>query len=230
MRTSPTARASALRAVAGRFAATLEPGKGPVDAYLGIAAERVALVVTAFASRAPRRTTLSRPRLRFDRGALRLIERLRTALSGSVPEGSTVVVTVTAPIRVPSRTTSALQEKIRRALTTRTAPARIAGAIHGNDIQVHILKGGSSRTTRLIGFVHNPDSDPTILIDVTRAVLERLGAGERTAGSRWLVIASEDRALPIEVCRHVCSQLGVAAVFGRVLAVLPGGRVESASG
>ena len=225
MRRSTKTEQAAIQAVAGHFSAPLEEGSGPFDAYLTVAGKRIALVVTAVESRAEQRLKLTRPHLRFDRVALGLIDRLRSALSGSLPDGRTVIVTITAPIRLPSRTAGAMEERIRKLVATRAAPARLVGTIHGNEIQVHLLKGGTGRTARLIGFVHNPDSDPTILIDVARSLLARIGAGERTAGTRWLVIASNGCPVPIEACRHIYSGLGLRTVFEKTLVVLPGERV-----
>ena len=74
---------------------------------------------------------------------------------------------------------------------------------------------------------HNPESDPGILIDVARALLARIGSRERTAGPRWLIVASQNGAVPVEAFRHLCSQLGIGRVFERTLAVVPGGEVAS---
>jgi hypothetical protein len=220
---------TAIRAVARHFSATLQERRDSADAFLTLAGKRIALLVTVIESRDARRPKLTKPRLRFDRVALGLIERLRTALGGSVPDGRTVVVTITAPIRLPSRTATAMEEKIRKLVATRAGPTRLAGTIHGNKTQVHLLKGGAGRTARLIGFVHNSDSDPAILIDVARSLLARIGSRERTAGRRWLVVASQDGPVPIEACRHVCSQLGVGSLFEQTLVVPPDGRIANLS-
>jgi hypothetical protein len=229
VRRSTKVEPTAIQALATHFAATLVEGRGPADAYLTVARKRIALVATAIESRAARGAKASRPRLRFDRVALGLVDRLRTALDGSVPDGRTVVVTITAPIRLPARTAIAMEQRIRRLIATRAAPARVTATIHGNQIQVHFLKGGSGRTAELIGFVHNPDSDPTVLIDVARALLTRIGSGERTAGRRWLVIDIRDGLAPIETCRQVCSQLRVPTVFEQTLVLLPGGQIATLS-
>jgi len=227
MRRSTKIERAATQAVARRFSATLHEGRGSVDAYLTVAGTRIALLAILVGSPAGRRAQPTKPRLRFDRVALGLVDRLRTALEGTVPEGRTVIVTIAAPIRLASRTTIVLEEKIRKLLATRAAPARLRDTIHGNEIEVHFLKGGTARTAKLIGFVHNPDSDPTLLIDVARSLLARLRPGERATGSRWLVITSKDDPVPIEASRHVCSQLGVSDVFQRTLVVTPAGQVAT---
>ena len=218
-----------MQAVARHFSATLEEGRDSADTDLVLGGKRIALIATAIESRAARRAKGAKPRLRFDRVALGLVDRLRTALSGSVPDGTTVAVTVTAPIRLPARTVAATEEKIRKLLATRAAPTRLAGTVQGNKIQVHLLKGGGGLTAKLIGFVHNPDSDPSILIDVARSLLARSASGERTAGRRWLVVASGDEPVPLEACRQVCSQLGVGNAFEQTLVVLPEGRIAPLS-
>jgi len=229
MRKAGKIERAAIQAVARHFSASLPEGRDAADTCLTLAGKRTALAVACIDSRPAARAKTTEPRLRFDRVALRLVDHLRTALSGSVPDGETVLVTVTAPIRLPAKTAAAIEEKIRKLVATRAAPARLTDTIHGNEVQVHLLKGGSGRTARLIGFVHNPDSDPGILIDVARALLARVGSGERTAGPRWLIVASQNGAVPVEACRHVCSQLGTDRVFGRTLAV-GGGGVASLSG
>jgi hypothetical protein len=225
VRRSTRIEQTAIQAVARHFSAPLEQGGGPGNACLTVAGKRIALVASAIESRAALRAKVTRPRLRFDRVALGLVARLRTALYGSVPDGQTVIVTITAPIRVPSKTAIALEERIRKLVTRRAAPARLRDKIHGNEIQVHLLKGGTDRTAKLSGFVHNPDSDPTILIDVARSLLARIGSGERTPNGRWLVIATEDGSALIETCRQVCSQLDLRAAFAQTLVVLRSGRV-----
>src|SRR5215831_13671473 len=179
MRRSTKTEQAAIQAVAGHFSAPLEEGRGPFEAYLTVAGKRIALVVTAIESRAEQRLKLTRPRLRFDRVALGLIDRLRSALSGSLPDGRTVIVTITAPIRLPSRTAGAMEERIRKLVATRAAPARLAGTIH------------------------------------------------RTAGARWLVIASKGGPVPIETCRHICSGLGLRKIFEKTLVAVPGERVAT---
>jgi hypothetical protein len=227
MRRATNIEQATTQAVARHFSATLQKGRGSADAVLTVAGTRIPLLVTLVGLPAGRRAQVTKPRLRFDRVALGLIERLRTALYGSVPDGRTVIVTITAPIRLPAKTALALEAKIRKSVATRAAPARLTDTIHGNEIQVHLLKGGTPRTARLIGFVHNPDSDPSILIDVARSLLARLDPGERTTGRRWLVIAGKDGPVPIEACRQVCSQLGVSNVFEQTLVATPEGHVAT---
>ncbi len=156
------------------------------------------------------------PRLRFDRTAVGLVRRLQAGLAKSVPEGRTVIVTITAPIRQDSKTAAVLADRIRQLLAIRRA--QLEATIHGNRIQVRVLKGGASRTSRLIGFVHNPEPSPAALFELTRRLLAGMGAKRRRPGSdRWLIVANRDGLAPVETVRQVCLALRARTVFKRIL-------------
>jgi hypothetical protein len=193
-----------------------------------IAGKPVALEVLAFMPKPARNRGAVKPRLRLDRVAVGLIHRLRAALGRVVPDDRTVVVTITAPIWQAAKTAAAMEEQIRLRLRRRSA-GRSTIRIHGNKIQIWILKGGTGLTSKLVGFVHNPDRDPAILIELTRALLaasrpdRRAG---RAARARWLVIENHAIRLPIESYRNVCGQLRLGVHFEQILVTLPGGGAE----
>jgi len=127
-----------------------------------------------------------------------------------------VILTITAPIRQNSRTAAALEDRIRQLLAARRA--QFKATIHGNRIQVRVLKGGASRTSTLIGFVHNPEPDPAVLFDVTRSLLACVGSGKASPrDERWLIIANHDGPAPFETVRQVCLALRARTVFKRIL-------------
>ena len=119
---------------------------------------------------------LSTVRLRFDREALRFIDDVQTALGGSVPAGKTLMFAITAPLRLASKTAASLVEKVHKDLARRSARIDLDATINGNGIRVRLVKGVSRGA---IVFVHNPDSDPTILFDATQALLRRLSTDAR---------------------------------------------------
>ena len=90
--------------------------------------------------------------------------------------------------------------------------------------------------SKVIGFVHNPDSDPVVLLRLTQTLLQHIGAAadkrrpEKFTGDRWLVVAHKDGLSYIETYRHVCSQLSISTDFKKILMVLAGGRVETLAG
>lgn len=156
------------------------------------------------------------PRLRFDRTAVGLVKRLQASLAKAVPDGKTVIVTITAPIRQDSKTGAALEGRIRGLLAARRSQLR--ATIYGNRVQVRVLKGGAGRTAKLIGFVHNPEPNPTLLFELTRLLLACMSSNKRRpGGNRWLVIANEDGAAPVETLRRVCLALRARTVFERIL-------------
>lgn len=116
---------------------------------------------------------LSGLHLRFDREAVRFIGEVRSALHEIVPAGKTLTFTITAPIRRASKTARVLEDRIGGLLARRTARIDLRETINGNRICVRLVKGVSN-SARAIGFVHNPDSDPEVLFDVTRSLLQRV--------------------------------------------------------
>jgi hypothetical protein len=99
---------AAIEAVARHFSATWEQGEDPRDGYISIGGKRIAVEVTTVKQRIAERADLTKPRLRFDRVALGLVRRLHDALHEAVPDGKTVILTITAPIRMPSKTAALL--------------------------------------------------------------------------------------------------------------------------
>jgi hypothetical protein len=225
---------AALDVVARHFSATWEMGDdGAPDAYFSIRGKRIAVEVTTFKTGIAARGDHTKPRLRFDRVAVKLVAGLQAAVSELVPDGQVVVLTVTAPIRLPAQTAAALESKVWECLARKTARAEVRETIHGNQIRVRVLRGLSRRMPKLIGFVHNPDSDNAgVLLRLTQSLLRHVGAAadkrlpEKFRGDRWLIVADKDGLSYVETCRHICSLLCVSTDFKKILMVLAGGRVE----
>jgi hypothetical protein len=205
-------------------------GGEAADSWLTLGGQRIAVDVTAIEQRG----SVTKPRLRFDKVALRLVGGLQTALSKVIPDGVAVVLTVTAPIRLPAKTKAALESTIRDCLAHPSGEVR--DTIHGNQIRVRPITEVSPRMPKLIGFVHNPDSDPDVLLDLTQSLARQIGAAadrhrpETVAGNRWLVVASEDEPSQFETYRQVYAQLAAPTGFEKILIVFAGGRVETLAG
>lgn len=87
----------------------------------------------------------------------------------------------------------------------------------------------------MIGFVHNPDTNPLLLLDMTRDLLELFSAeaGRRTsrlAGDRWLVVLSARGFECLEAYRCIVSQLHLPTGFQKILMVFGDGRVGMLAG
>jgi hypothetical protein len=225
----------AIDAVARRFKATWEEGSDSPAAFIRLAGRRVAVDITTVKRRGAGQGTSAKPRLRFDRVATRLVERLRAALGETVPDGMTVLLTITAPIRVPSKTAAALEDRIQTFLR-RGSPGRDkTDTIYGNRVRIRLLRDESKRAPRMIGFVHNSDSDPLLLLDLTRELLKLISdeAGRRAprlADDRWLVGMSARGVSCLQAYRYICAQLRVPTDYKKVVMVFGDGRVGMLTG
>jgi hypothetical protein len=224
---------TAIEAVARRFSATWEKGSGPPGAYITVAGKRVAVEIAALKRRNIGKRNAARIRLRFDKVVTGLMDRLQTTLDKTVPAGMTVLLTVTAPIRLPSKTAASLEDKI-QTLLSRGSPGRDAKAtIYGNHVRIRLVEDEFGRSPKMIGFVHNSDSDALLLLNMTCELLELISAGRRTsrpAGDRWLVAISTGGASCLEAYRCIYSQLRMAAGFKKILMVFADGRVGMLTG
>jgi hypothetical protein len=211
------AERAAIEAVAAHVSAPWK--EGPSGAYLAIGGKRVAIAVASVKPQVS-----AKQRLRFDRVALELLRRLQTGLQESVPDGKTVVLAVTAPIRQSGKTAAGLEDKIKDGLARRTT-LNLKGTIEGNAVRARLMKGGNPK---VIGFVHNPDPKSDVLLDLTQSVLEQVSALEAKSArtDRWLVIADDDGRSHIEAYRWIASQI---SGFRKVLLVSEGS-VETLSG
>jgi hypothetical protein len=226
---------TAIEAVAKQLSATWEEGSGRPAAYMRVAGKQVAVDVTTFKRRGASQGNTAKPHLRFDQAATRVIERLKAALGKTVPDGMTAVVTITAPIRVPSRTAASLEGKIQTLLRRGWRGRDTKDTVHGNRIRIRILRGESARAASLIGFVHNSDSDPLLLLNMTRELLELPSAGagtraSRAADDRWLVVVSAGGSSGLETYRYIYSQLRVATDYKKTVMAFGDGRVGMLAG
>lgn len=100
--------------------------------------------------------------LRFDRVAMAMLWDLRNCADLLIPKGKILIVTVTAPIRLSSKTTRAIEEKMAKLASKKTiGPVKMA--VHGNRIQLKILKI-KEKKLRFLGFVHNPTTPASNLL------------------------------------------------------------------
>jgi hypothetical protein len=230
---------TAIEAVARQFSATWEEGDDPPEAYIRVEGKRVAVDIATLKGRGTGEELAGKPRLRFDKVVTRLMERLQATLGETVPEGVTVLLTVTAPIRLPAKTAAALEDRIEtllgRGSPGREEPAQEESTMHGNRVRIRLVREGSEHAPRMIGCVHNPDSDPGVLLDMAGEWVELIGAvaGRRApelAGERWLVVIGARASSWLEAYRYIHSQLRMAGDFTKVLMVFGDGRVGMLAG
>lgn len=226
---------AAIEAIARRSSATWEKGGDTPGTLIMVDGKRVAVDITTLKRRGTGRGKAAKPRLRFDKVATRLVERLQTTCSETVPDGMTVLLTITAPIRLPSKTVASLRDKI-QTLLGRGSPGRDEkDTIHGNRVWIRLWRDESERAPKMMGFVHNFDSDPLLLLNMTCELLELISAeaGRRDrglAGNGWLVVKSTGGISGLEAYRYIYSQLRVPAGFKKILMVFGDGRVGMLTG
>jgi hypothetical protein len=224
---------AAIEAVARHFSATWGESEDGLGAHISIAGARIAVKVTALKQPPGVRRDAPKPGLRFDKVVRRVNARLQSALRESVPDGTTVLFTMTAPIRLAAKTAEALENTIRARLARRSVPVPYQGTIHGNRIRIRIARSRSRPISKVIGLVHNPDSDAAMLLHLMQSLLQlgRATADKRrpaySAKQRWLVVIIERGFSHIETYRQVYAELSVPTDFTKILMVFAGGRVET---
>ena len=226
---------SAIDAVARQFSTTWDQGRVASEACLIVDGNRVAVQITTLKRRRARQGHAAMPRLRFDKVATRLIARLQAAFDGTAPDTMTVLLTIAAPIRLPSKTAAALEDKIQTLLGQGLRGRDFTGTIHRNRVRIRLLNTESQQAPQLIGFVHNSDSDPVRLVDATRELLELISnevarRSSRLAGDRWLVVLSDGGISRLAAYRYIYSQLRIATDFKKILMVFADGRVGMLTG
>ena len=226
---------AAIEAVAKWFSATWEEGGDPPGAYITVARKRVAVDIATLKWRDTGQGNAAKPRLRFDKVATRLIERLQASLGETVHDGMTVLLTITAPIRLPSKTADSLEDIIQTLLARESPDRDEKDTVHGNRVRIRLLRDESEPAPKMIVFVHNSDSDAGLLLTMTRELLKLIGAvagrrAPRLAGDRWLVVISAGGISCLEAYRYIYSQLRIETGYERVVMVFGDGRVGMLTG
>jgi hypothetical protein len=205
----------------------IRPGDGGAERHITVGGKRVALSVVPLAYRDDGG---GKPRLRFDKVAIRLTEQLQTKLDEAVRDGMMALVSVTAPIRLASKTAAAIEQKARALLAGRISQADEFDTIHGNQVRIRSVEVRRKVASRVIGFVHNPESDPRTLFDMTSALLQAFSdaqASRKSAGERWLVLRTGAPLSHLGAYRYIFCQLGMASAFQKILMVFADGPVET---
>jgi hypothetical protein len=104
--------------------------------------------------------------LRFDKVVVRVLGRLRAFAEPAAPAGVSVVITLTAPIRLPAQTVGELEGEISALLAAGRGAPDVSAAVCGNGARLRRVDHLPARAPKLIGFVHNPGVDPARLLDL----------------------------------------------------------------
>ena len=104
--------------------------------------------------------------LRFDKVVVRLLGNIRIAIEQEVSKEVTVIMTITAPIKLPAKTEYELIGKISDFLESGIQHQDSVLTIFQNKVRLRIVKSSSRQTTKFVGLVHNPDIDSKLLLDL----------------------------------------------------------------
>jgi hypothetical protein len=110
--------------------------------------------------------TIKQLGLRFDKVAVELLRNLRTFVEEEDLGGETVLVLITAPIKMPGKSELEIGKKIRDFLNVKVYSQDRAITVAGNEVWIRILKCPSGPHRKFVGLVYNRNSGVTMLLDL----------------------------------------------------------------
>jgi hypothetical protein len=114
----------------------------------------------------------SLPRLRHDRVAQRVIRDLQATLVGAIPTNAALIVTVTAPIRLPAKTVAELGQQLAAPLAR-----NFDKTICGNRVRARMVSRRIRGAPKVVVFIHNPYPPPGGLIKLAEVALSAAPVG-----------------------------------------------------
>lgn len=114
------------------------------------------------------------PRLRFDRVAQRVVRDVQATLSGATPRNAVLIVTVTAPIRLPAKTVAELGRQLAGPLVQ-----DFDRVVCGNRVRARLIRRCVSGAPKVVVFIHNPAPAPGGLFKLAE---DLLSAASQPAG------------------------------------------------
>jgi hypothetical protein len=115
------------------------------------------------------RIVAAKIRLRFDKAVLRLVSGLKAALAEVIPEGQTLIFTVTAPIRRRAKMAAALEALVRAGLPN----GDVRSTVEENDVRLRQVIDVPAHMPKVVGFVHTLESDAGFILALTESQLRR---------------------------------------------------------
>jgi|SRR5277367_2949862 len=104
--------------------------------------------------------------LRFDKVVVRLLGNLRTFVERASLKEETIVMTITAPIRLSSKTEHELEAQIMDFLDSKNRSRDRRITIFQNEVRLRIVESSSKQSAKFVGLVHNPGTDSKLLLDL----------------------------------------------------------------
>jgi len=119
------------------------------------------------------------PRLRFDKVAQRVVRDLQALLRGATPKHAALIVTVTAPIRLPAKTVAELGRQLAGSLVR-----DFDKVVCGNRVRARLVRRCVSGAPKVVVFIHNPDPAPGGLFKLAEELLSAASPRSGSGSSR----------------------------------------------
>lgn len=93
-------------------------------------------------------------------------------LAEIVPEDQTAIFTLTAPIKLPAKTAAAIEDLVRDGLPD----SEVRNTARGDHVRLRRVAGVPAEMPRAVGFVHDPESDASLILALAEARAARAGS------------------------------------------------------
>lgn len=117
--------------------------------------------------------TIGKLGLRFDKVVVRLLSNIRDSVTEDIPGKTSVLFTITAPIKLPSKTESEVRRHIDESLNHKGKYSEQALTVFQNKVLIRKIKVPITQSIKFAGFVHNQNSNPKQLLDLATLWLQK---------------------------------------------------------
>jgi hypothetical protein len=221
-----------INAVARAFSGTWRPGEDPPDAYLAVGPEAIAVEITTLTQHVTDDRG-TRPRLSDDIATAKLANDLNDELQSLIPDGYTIGLILSSPIREPRKTKAALAEIIRSHLLDLSSlvPDRKLD-VRGNPVTLYADHHGEMQYKKVSAAFMNRGSNPDIQENVAHILEERIAAKSQSCarlrehGPLWLALLNDYWLTDADTYRHALSLMTISHPFQKLLLIGGDGSVE----
>jgi hypothetical protein len=110
--------------------------------------------------------------LRFDRVVNRVADEIESFAEREILENEILVVTLTAPIVLPSKLLAGVKQEIQNFSGQKARKVARNLCIHSNQVTLKLLNRGNQVGFHSIVFVHNPDTLGVLLLELAKKWVE----------------------------------------------------------
>lgn len=221
----------AITSVERKFGGTWRVGENPPDAYLKIGAREIAVEISTLMQHVTDDRG-TRPRLSDDRPAIDLANELDAELHGLIPDGQTVGLVLSSPIRKFRQTKTALAKQLRERLPDgKSFTAETVIEINGNVIKIQ-RHYDHRDNKKMWGVITNSSSSPNIMENARNILEERIAvktkkcAGIVGNNPLWLVLINDYFLADASNYKNVLSSFSPVHPFEKVVLVNTDGTAE----